>query len=197
MNFNKLISALKNKKAEVFQGTFICVMIIIIGFTLMSLTFLVNTHYKVTREMEHCLTLLQTSAQKDMYDSLESYNPTLYQGKKAEFQERYFDYLQDTDIFEYDEANDCYIGPGFVVRDVSLDYTIPSGQYEADSSGFTVNYTVNATIDYTYNTVFLEDPVKITTGSIDFTSVYEFVNDESVVSGVEGAQSDSSKYGNK
>ena len=71
------------------------------------------------------------------------------------------------------------------------------GQYDADSSGFTVNYTVNATIDYTYNTVFLEDPVKITTGSIDFTSVYEFVNDESVVSGVQGAQSDSSKYGNK
>lgn len=199
----KIKTILKDKKAEVFTGTFLCIMIIMIAFSLMSITFLVNTHYKVTREMEHSLTLLQTNIQKDAYNSLETFTPEKYKNSVSVYNLRtqYENLLKENSLFTYDEKTQSFIGNGFEIKNITINYSIPDEQIEdrLDDGldyGFSVDYTVTATINYTTNLMLSEKPVTLTTGKINFTSSYGFLDDVNDFQGQTG-NSDSSKYENR
>lgn len=199
----KIKTILKDKKAEVFTGTFLCIMIIMIAFSLMSITFLVNTHYKVTREMEHSLTLLQTNIQKDAYNSLETFTPEKYKNSVSVYNLRtqYENLLKENSLFTYDEKTQSFIGNGFEIKNITINYSIPDEQIEdrLDDGldyGFSVDYTVTATINYTTNLMLSDKPVTLTTGKINFTSSYGFLDDVNDFQGQAG-NSDSSKYENR
>lgn len=199
----KIKTILKDKKAEVFTGTFLCIMIIMIAFSLMSITFLVNTHYKVTREMEHSLTLLQTNIQKDAYNSLETFTPEKYKNSVSVYNLRtqYENLLKENSLFTYDEKTQSFIGNGFEIKNITINYSIPDEQIEdrLDDGldyGFSVDYAVTATINYTTNLMLSDKPVTLTTGKINFTSSYGFLDDVNDFQGQTG-NSDSSKYENR
>lgn len=199
----KIKTILKDKKAEVFTGTFLCIMIIMIAFSLMSITFLVNTHYKVTREMEHSLTLLQTSVQKDAYNSLETFTPEEYKNSVSNYKLRtqYENLLKENSLFTYNEKTQSFVGDGFEIKDITINYSIPDEQIEDKLDdkldyGFSVDYTVTATINYTTNLMLSDKPITLTTGKINFTSSYGFLDDVNDFENQRG-NSDSSKYDTK
>lgn len=196
---------LKDKSADVFSGTFICVIIIMVAFTLMSLTFLVNTHYKVTREMEHTLNLIATEQAKDDYDFLAS--SSSYGIYEYFDTERYINSLKENPTFEYNENDGSFEGKGFKVSNINIEAEIPEEQKQLTpwgsvtddydfNSGFDVHFTVTAKIDYTANLILSDKPVKITTGDIKFTSSYEYLNDINSFQN-QGENNDFSKYQDK
>ena len=174
-----------------------------IAFSLMSITFLVNTHYKVTREMEHSLTLLQTSVQKDAYNSLETFTPEEYKNSVSNYKLRtqYENLLKENSLFTYNEKTQSFVGDGFEIKDITINYSIPDKQIEDNLDdeldyGFSVDYTVIATINYTTNLMLSDKPITLTTGKINFTSSYGFLDDVKDFENQRG-NSDSSKYDTK
>lgn len=197
---------LKDKRGDVFSGTFICIMIIMVAFTLMSLTFLVNTHYKVTREMEHSLSLVATEQARESYQHLANFDSTYF---AKDFQKNlYLDKLKENSYFVYNEDDKSFTGKGFKISNIDIKAEVPDDQtlffenekdinenYNPDS-GFDIYYTVTAKIDYTSNLMLSDKPVTLSTGSIKFTSSYNYLDQINDFHN-SGGNNDFSKYGDK
>lgn len=187
-----MIEKIKDKKANIVEGTFICVIIIMVAFCLMQMTYLLNSHYKATRAFEHSMTLLETSVQRDVYQSLSNFTYSEYK-PNGDLKKQYLAFLQKNEELKYDENSNSYIGDNFIIKadDINIKYK----KNGVNGSSFDIEYTVTSKITYTLNMFFTEEPIKFTTGNINFTSKYTYVNDVGSDSNlVNGNDSNSSKY---
>jgi len=193
-------STLKNKRASIIGGSAICVMIILVAFTMIQVVYMLNTHYTVTRAFEHSLTMLETTLQRETYDSLSDFQSGSYQGDlEAKLEEqgttlknKYLYFLEKNPNFKTDEENNQLVGNGFTIS--FDDINIKSVTKDATDHSFKVDFTVTAKISYTTKLALADKPTKISTGKIDFTSSYEFVQnvgeDSNNVSGNTGGYAD-------
>lgn len=198
-----MFKILKSKRGSVIGGAFICIMIILLAFTLMQLTYIFNSHYKATRTFEHTLTLLETNIQKDAYDSLRNYDVDNYKNQienslyrnHTSLKDEYIKLLEKNSDIKYDKSAQKIIGDHYEIKlsDIKIDCEVESSKKDS----YVISFHVTSNINYTTQIFFTDKPITASTGNIDFTSKYEFINDLGKDSqAVAGNGNDTDKYNN-
>lgn len=187
MIFLDLRKRLLDKKGEAVAGLAVCLTIILVAFSLIQMVLTLNTHYKLTRRLEHTFTVAQTAAIQ---------GGGVYLGFGTDIDELVSEIMGEAAVaawselawmeYEVEESGeDFYIfnidGQKLKVSGFDYDYKVEraprNDSVNPDNTALKVTTNVRMNVEYVFNTILSDEPLTVKTDPIEFSTTVQFVDD--------------------